>query len=79
MTIHGFQLAASHSTQKFALAKPLRLQYYDTNNEDFIKLAKINIQKAGHKKGLVSSTCVLLTIVIVALQASQFLLDSHRN
>ena len=73
----------------------LYLQYYDTNNKDFIKLTKINIQKAGHKKRplqpivrwenwtnqrvLVSSTCVLLTIVIVALQASQFLLDSHRN
>ena len=28
----------------------LYLQYYDTNNKDFIKLTKINIQKAGHKK-----------------------------
>ena len=91
MTIHGFQLAASHSPQKFALVKTLRLNITTQTTKTLQNWQKAIYKRQGTKKALqprvrwenwtnqVSSTCVLLMIVIVALQASQFLLDSHRN
>ena len=91
MTIHGFQLAASHSPQKFVLVKTLRLNITTQTTKTLQNWQKAIYKRQGTKKALqprvrwenwtnqVSSTCVLLMIVIVALQASQFLLDSHRN
>ena len=52
MTIHGFQLTASHSPQKFALVKPKRLNITTQTTKTLQNWQKAIYKRQGTKKAL---------------------------